>query len=350
MKRTYLFLLGLTLALALVACAAPSAEPSQTPDPASEGITLPSESTGIPDEVMSLLERYMDAYKNGTTESVCYMHFENEFTRTAYIDSGDKLIDYKIEATEKINDNLYCFTLMAKTQLMAFQFGDDYQRVYNFAAQIGDEWYYINGVSNIPPAVQDNLDISKYTNADENIVDPDDIIGKVETGTDPALPLEPTADMFGFEGLDAALFAGAYDAYFGQKWVASFEDFPRIVLPHINVLGTYEDGGITYYVCDVMYKVHYYDEETKQFDDNAGSLGTPYRIGLIDKGDGTYDVKNGLMPPNGEQYGSVMKEVFGPLDELYQQYTSDNADTLEPIRVFPSSDELWEMYLKASNI
>ena len=83
---------------------------------------------------------------------------------------------------------------------------------------------------------------------------------------------------------------------------------------------------------------------------NAGSLGTPYRIGLIDKGDGTYDVKNGLMPPNGEQYGSVMKEVFGPLDELYQQYTSDNADTLEPIRVFPSSDELWEMYLKAANI
>ena len=63
MKRTYLFLLGLTLALALVACAAPSAEPSQTPDPASDGITLPPESTGTPDEVMSLLEQYMDAYK-----------------------------------------------------------------------------------------------------------------------------------------------------------------------------------------------------------------------------------------------------------------------------------------------
>ena len=171
-----------------------------------------------------------------------------------------------------------------------------------------------------------------------------------KAGAHTALPPEPAADMFGFESLDEALFAGAYDAYFGQKWVASFEDFPRIVLPHINVLGTYEDGGITYYVCDIMYKVHYYDEETKQFDDNAGSLGTPCRIGLIDKGDGTYDVKDRLMPPNGEQYGSVMKEVFGPLDELYQRYTSDNADTLEPIRVFPSSDELWEMYLKAANI
>jgi len=30
-------------------------------------------------------------------------------------------------------------------------------------------------------------------------------------------------------------------------------------MPHINVLGTYEDGGITYYVCDIMYKLHYYN-------------------------------------------------------------------------------------------
>ena len=170
------------------------------------------------------------------------------------------------------------------------------------------------------------------------------------TGADAALPPEPTADMLNLEGLDAALFAGAYEAYFGQEWIASFEDFPRIVLPHINVLGAYEDGGTTYYVCDIMYKLHYYDEETKQFDDNAGSLATPCRIGLIDKGNGAYDLKDGLMPPSGGQYASVTKEVFGPLDELYQQYTSGNADTLEPVRVLPSSDELWEMYLNAAHI
>jgi len=56
------------------------------------------------------------------------------------------------------------------------------------------------------------------------------------------------------------------------------------------------------------------------------------------------------MPPSGGQYGSVMKEVFGPLNELYQQYTSENADALEPIHVFPTSDDLWGMYLKAANI
>lgn len=166
----------------------------------------------------------------------------------------------------------------------------------------------------------------------------------------PALPPEPAADMFDFEGLDAALFDGAYRAYFDQEWITSFADFPRIVLPHINVLGSYADGGITYYVCDIMYKLHYYDEETKRFDDNTGSLATPCRIGLVDNGDGTYTVESGLLPPSGGQYGSVMKEVFGPLDELYQAYTAEGGVELEAVRSFPSSEELWEMYREAVNI
>lgn len=166
----------------------------------------------------------------------------------------------------------------------------------------------------------------------------------------PALPPEPTAAMFRFEGLDAALFDGAYRAYFDQEWISSFADFPRIVLPHINVLGTYEDGRITYYVCDIMYKLHYYDEETKRFDDNTGSLATHCRIGLVDNGDGTYTVESGLLPPSGGQYGSVMKEVFGPLDELYQAYTAEDGVGLDAVRSFPSSEELWEMYREAANI
>lgn len=166
----------------------------------------------------------------------------------------------------------------------------------------------------------------------------------------PALPPEPAADMFDFEGLDAALFDGAYRAYFDQEWITSFADFPRIVLPHINVLGSYADGGITYYVCDIMYKLHYYDEETERFDDNTGSLATPCRIGLVDNGDGTYTVESGLLPPSGGQYGSVMKEVFGPLDELYQAYTAEDGVGLDAVRSFPSSEELWEMYREAVNI
>ena len=81
-------------------------------------------------------------------------------------------------------------------------------------------------------------------------------------------------------------------------------------MPHINILNTYEDSGITYYVCDI---------QTKQFDDKAGSLATACRIGLTDNGDGTYTVKSGLLPPSGVDCSRVLWEVFDPLDELYQQ-------------------------------
>lgn len=135
--------------------------------------------TTVPDEVTELFEKYMDAYKNGVEESVVYAHFEDEFTRSAYIGSNDKMIDYKVESTEKINDDLYCFTLLAKNEVGIRHFGDDYRRVYNFVGRIGDEWYVMNGVGNIPQALQENLDASKYTYTGDNIVDPGDIIGEI---------------------------------------------------------------------------------------------------------------------------------------------------------------------------
>ena len=139
----------------------------------------PASEPDIPDEVAELVETYMDAYKKGTEESAAYAHFESDFVRSAYIESGDRLIDYKLESTEKINDNLYSVTLLVKSESSIMYFGDEYQRVYNFTARIENEWYYINGVSNIPPALQENLDVNKYTYEGENIVDPDDIVGKI---------------------------------------------------------------------------------------------------------------------------------------------------------------------------
>lgn len=163
------------------------------------------------------------------------------------------------------------------------------------------------------------------------------------------LPFEPTAQMFHFEGLDAALFEGAYAAYYADEWVTPFVDFPRIVIPHVNVLGTYEDDGVLYYVCDVMYKLHYYNENDGTFDAAVGSLATPCRIGLVDMGNGSFEVKSGLLPPNGAQYGRVMKELFGPLDNLYQKYISEDG-VQEVIRSFPSSDEMWAVYISATEV
>ena len=118
----------------------------------------------------------MEAYRKGTEYAVEYTHFEDEFVREAYIISGDKLLDYKIENVERINDNVYAFTILVKTEQSTFYSGDIFERVFNFVARIDDEWYFLNGVSHIPADLQENLDIEKYTNTGENIVERDDIV------------------------------------------------------------------------------------------------------------------------------------------------------------------------------
>ncbi|MEG2146647.1 MAG: hypothetical protein RRY06_08465 [Lachnospiraceae bacterium] len=134
----------------------------------------------IPEEASEVVEKYMAAYKKGTQYSVEYSHFEDEFARTAYIDSGDKLLDYKIESAEKINDNLYALTIQIKTEQTVFYNGDNYSKVYNFLALIDDTWYFLNGVAHVPLNIQDNLDKSRYVYNDENIVAAEDIVGAIE--------------------------------------------------------------------------------------------------------------------------------------------------------------------------
>ena len=97
----------------------------------------------IPNEVSELVNNYMEAYRKGTEYAVEYTHFEDEFVREAYIISGDKLLDYKIEYVEKINDNLYAFTILVRTEQSTFYSGDIFERVFNFVARIDDEWYFL---------------------------------------------------------------------------------------------------------------------------------------------------------------------------------------------------------------
>lgn len=126
--------------------------------------------TEIPDEVTNLIEEYMTAYREGTEKSVEFTYFNDEFRRQAYIESGDKLLDYEVQSIERINDNLYALTILVKTIQTEFHEGDALELVYNFAAKIDGQWKYINGVSNIPEDLRENLIASKYTYQDNSIV------------------------------------------------------------------------------------------------------------------------------------------------------------------------------------
>lgn len=140
--------------------------------------------TEVPEEALTVLMAYMDAYKTGPKESVAFAHFEDDFIRTAYLNTDDRLIEYEIENMEMLSDSLVALTILIKTTQTVSYWGDDFYPVYNFLVKIEDEWYFVNGVSHIPPSIQDGLDVNKYTYAEENMIDHDDVF---------AIDLEPTS-------------------------------------------------------------------------------------------------------------------------------------------------------------
>lgn len=142
--------------------------------------TEEGQNTALPAEALDLINNYMSAFREGTDKSVEYIYMEDEFKRSAYINSGDMLIDYKIESFEKINDNLYGLVVLTKTEQSMITFGDIYRSVFNFVGYIDGEWRYINGVANIPTDIQENLDVNKYTYDDEHIVGAEDIVGEID--------------------------------------------------------------------------------------------------------------------------------------------------------------------------
>lgn len=135
-----------------------------------------TEDTIIPEEVSATLENYFSALKEGVDKAVEYAHFEDDFTREAFINSGSYLIDYEIEDAKKVNENLYAFTILSKTNTSALYQGDEPIRVFNFVGKVDGDWYFMNGVAQVPENIQENFDPSKYSYSDDNIVERDDVL------------------------------------------------------------------------------------------------------------------------------------------------------------------------------
>ena len=129
MKKNMTLALVMVLAFSLAACHA-------------EAGTLSVGKLEIPEEARSLVESYLDAQKTGVHESVKCVHFEDDWTENIYLDTNDKLLDYRIENAEPINNDLTAFTIMVRT-MVSDETGrthgeGTYEAVYNFAARIND--------------------------------------------------------------------------------------------------------------------------------------------------------------------------------------------------------------------
>ena len=161
MKRSVAVAIALVLLLSISAYAVWAANRSETEEWKSV----------LPPEACKMVEQYYAASKEDVARATEYVHFEDEFDRLAYIDSGDELLDYRVESVEKINDRLYELVFLYKSEQSVEMCGDEFQTAYNFVVNIDGEWKYVNGYRGIPEDLRENLDPEKYRYRGEDVID-----------------------------------------------------------------------------------------------------------------------------------------------------------------------------------
>lgn len=93
-----------------------------------------------------------------------YAYFPNDDLRLAHEQSNMRLISYEIESSTKINDKLYEYNVLIKTDFAP----EEYTRVYYFVGNIDGELKFIVNASFVPDELSDGLDVGAYSYGEED--------------------------------------------------------------------------------------------------------------------------------------------------------------------------------------
>lgn len=110
------------------------------------------------------LELYLEAAKESPQKSSEYAYFPNGDLRLAHEQSNMRLISYEIESSTKINDKLYEYNVLIKTDFAP----EEYTRVYYFVGNIDGELKFIVNASFVPDELSDGLDVGAYSYGEED--------------------------------------------------------------------------------------------------------------------------------------------------------------------------------------
>ena len=129
----------------------------------------------IPDDVTNFLYAYLDTCMTHPEKAGDYVHFESEVEAEAFSRSSKKILDYEILGAQKINANLYVFTLNLT------KMHDTYPKRYYFVGMIDDELYLMVNVGNIPKVLQENFCEEDFMLSSEDLngamlISPDSVI------------------------------------------------------------------------------------------------------------------------------------------------------------------------------
>ena len=110
------------------------------------------------------MELYLEAAKESPQKSSEYAYFPNDDLRLAHEQSNMRLISYEIESSTKINDKLYEYNVLIKTDFAP----EEYTRVYYFVGNIDGELKFIVNASFVPDELSDGLDVGAYSYGEED--------------------------------------------------------------------------------------------------------------------------------------------------------------------------------------
>lgn len=155
----------------------------------------------------------------------------------------------------------------------------------------------------------------------------------------------PSSKMFGLEGMDAALYDAAVDAY------SIFENETDLILPSLTLITEYEDEeGCINYVC-LLRDFDYYDLATGLDDKenpvyNFGSGGYYAQFVVQETEDGEYFCVERNLSQDGEGWADSIRRICGSQQDVAEAIIN-NEDIPVQTREITSSDpeELLRIYL-----
>lgn len=109
---------------------------------------------------------YLEALKEGTDQAIAYTAFPNETIEYDYLHSPMRVADYEVVSSNRVNENLYAFTL----DIAVSGQPEEYTPAYYFVGrQDGAYTVYINAAY-VPESLHENFHADDYSYSD-----PDDL-------------------------------------------------------------------------------------------------------------------------------------------------------------------------------
>lgn len=111
----------------------------------------------IPSDVTDYFYSFLNTLQDHPEDAVTYCHFETDGEKVAYSLSNVHVLSYELLGVEKINDDLYAFTIHLEKEF------DTHPRRYYFVGKIDGNLRLMVNAGNIPEELKEGFDEKRFT-------------------------------------------------------------------------------------------------------------------------------------------------------------------------------------------